>query len=95
MNQTIFSILAAGIVLFSTNFAQSLGYEEGRNLHVDWPNLPNEEAAHAAAQDFKRNGVELIVAYENQSVRAAQAATPKSRLLFLLSQIRRRKKHPY
>ena len=107
MNQKVFSILAAGIVLFSTNFAlaqqatklsrvgifhvgldqvpptfeplrrelKSLGYEEGRNLHVDWRNLSDEEAAHAAAQDFKRNGVDLIVAYENQSVRAAHAAT--------------------
>jgi hypothetical protein len=26
---------------------KTLGYEEGKNLHVDWRNLPDEEAALA------------------------------------------------
>jgi len=114
MNRKVFSILATGIVLFSSDLAlaqqatkmwrvgifhvgldhvpptleplrrelKGLGYEEGRNLHVDWRNLAHEEAAHGAAQEFKKNGVDLIVAYENQTVRAAQAATSEIPIVF-------------
>ena len=62
---------------------KALGYEEGKNLQVDWRNLPSEEAARATAREFKRDGVDLIVAYENQTVRAAQAATSEIPILFL------------
>ena len=114
MNQTVFSILATGIVLFSTNFAlaqqatkmwrvgifhvgldhipptleplrrelKGLGYEESRNLHVDWRNLPNEDTARVTAEEFRRDGVDLIVAFENQTVRAAQAATSEIPIVF-------------
>jgi ABC-type uncharacterized transport system substrate-binding protein len=54
---------------------KALGYEEGKNLHLDWRNLPDEEAAHATAQAFVREQVHLLVAFENQAIRAAQAAT--------------------
>jgi putative tryptophan/tyrosine transport system substrate-binding protein len=52
-----------------------LGYEEGKNLHLDWRNLPDETAAHATAQVFVRAKVDLIIAFENQTIRAARAAT--------------------
>jgi putative ABC transport system substrate-binding protein len=62
---------------------KTLGYEEGKNLHVDWRNLPDEEAARATAQQFVRKHVDLIVAYENQTVRAAQAATSEIPIVFV------------
>ncbi len=54
---------------------RALGYEEGKNLRLDWRNLPDEPAAHKTAADFVRDGVDLIVAFENHTVRAAKAAT--------------------
>jgi putative tryptophan/tyrosine transport system substrate-binding protein len=54
-----------------------LGYEEGKNLRLDWRNLPDEPAAHKAAADFARDGVDLVVAFENHTVRAAKAATSR------------------
>src|SRR5919109_5065224 len=60
-----------------------LGYEAGKNLHWDWRNLPDEAAARETAQAFVRDGVDLIVAFENQTVRAAQAATAKIPIVFL------------
>jgi putative tryptophan/tyrosine transport system substrate-binding protein len=62
---------------------KTLGYEEGKNLHVDWRNLPDEEAARATARQFVRDRVDLIVAYENQTVRAAQAATSELPIVFV------------
>jgi len=53
----------------------SLGYEEGKNIDLDWRNLPDEEAARVTALEFVRNRVDLIVAFENQTIRAAKAAT--------------------
>jgi ABC-type uncharacterized transport system substrate-binding protein len=52
-----------------------LGYVEGKNIQLDWRNLPDEEAADKAAKDFVQSRVELIVAFENQTARAAKAAT--------------------
>jgi putative ABC transport system substrate-binding protein len=52
-----------------------LGYEEGKNLHLDWRNLPDEAAARATAQAFVREPVDLMLAFENQTIQAAQAAT--------------------
>jgi putative ABC transport system substrate-binding protein len=54
---------------------KALGYEEGKNLHLDWRNLPDEAAAQATAQAFVREQVDLLVAFENQAIRAALAAT--------------------
>jgi putative ABC transport system substrate-binding protein len=54
---------------------KALGYEEGKNLQLDWRNLPDEAAAQTTAQAFVREQVDLLVAFENQAIRAAQAAT--------------------
>src|SRR5919108_1825732 len=52
---------------------KALGYEEGRNLSLDFRNLPDEAAAYATAQEFVRERVDLIVAFENQTIRTAKA----------------------
>jgi ABC-type uncharacterized transport system substrate-binding protein len=54
---------------------KKLGYEEGKNLHFDWRNLPDENAAEKTAKEFVNDHVDLIVAFENQTARAAKAAT--------------------
>jgi putative tryptophan/tyrosine transport system substrate-binding protein len=60
-----------------------LGYGEGENLELDWRNLADEAAAHAAAREFVRNGVDLIVAFENQTMRAVKEATSELPVVFL------------
>jgi putative ABC transport system substrate-binding protein len=62
---------------------KKLGYEEGKNIHLDWRNLADQEAANATARDFVRDRVDLIVAFENQTVRAAKAATSEIPVIFL------------
>src|SRR5919197_6181169 len=62
---------------------KALGYEEGKNLHLDWRNLPDEAAAHDTAQAFVREGVDLLVAFENQTARAAKAATAELPIVFM------------
>jgi ABC-type uncharacterized transport system substrate-binding protein len=61
----------------------ALGYEEGKNLLLDWRNLPDEAAAQATAQAFVRARVDLIVAFENETIRAAKAATTELPVVFL------------
>jgi len=52
-----------------------LGYEEGKNIHLDYRNQANEEAARNTARASATERVDLIVAFEDQAVRAAQTAT--------------------
>ena len=59
-----------------------LGYIEGKNIRLDYRNQPNEEAARATARTFARERVDLIVAFENQAVRAAQKATSDIPVVF-------------
>lgn len=62
---------------------KALGYDEGKNIRLDWRNLLDEEAAQVTAQEFVRNHVDLIVAFEPQTVRAAKAATLRVPIVFL------------
>lgn len=62
---------------------KELGYEEGKNIHYDWRNLPDEAAAHETAKAFVRDKVDLLVPFENQSIRAAKAATTEIPIVFL------------
>lgn len=62
---------------------KALGYEEGKNLRLDWRNLPDEDAARETAREFVRNRVDLIVAFENQTARAAKAATSEIPIVFM------------
>jgi putative ABC transport system substrate-binding protein len=59
------------------------GYEEEKNIQIDWRNLPDDEAARKAAEEFVRNKVDVIVAFENQTIRAAKAVTSKIPVVFL------------
>jgi putative tryptophan/tyrosine transport system substrate-binding protein len=61
----------------------ALGYEEGKNIRFDWRNLPDEDAARTTAQAFVRDRVDLIVAFENQTVRAIQATTTEIPVVML------------
>jgi ABC-type uncharacterized transport system substrate-binding protein len=62
---------------------KALGYEQGKDIYLDWRNLADEEAAREAAKEFVRNRVDLIVAWENQTVRAAKAATSTIPVVFI------------
>jgi putative ABC transport system substrate-binding protein len=59
-----------------------MGYEEGRNIRLDYRNQADEDAARATARAFVRERVDLMVAFENQAVRAAQAATSEIPVVF-------------
>jgi putative ABC transport system substrate-binding protein len=56
---------------------------EGPNIRIDWRNLADEDAALEAARSFARDPVDVIVACENQAVRAAQAATSAIPVVFV------------
>jgi putative ABC transport system substrate-binding protein len=62
---------------------KALGYEEGKNLILDWRNLPDEAAADETAKAFVRERVDLMVAFENQTARAAKAATAAIPIVFM------------
>ena len=59
-----------------------LGYEDGKTIQLDYRNQPDEQAARATARAFARNNVDLILAFEDQAVRAAQLATSKIPVVF-------------
>jgi putative tryptophan/tyrosine transport system substrate-binding protein len=59
-----------------------LGYEEGRNIHLDYRNQADEEAARATARAFVRERIDLMIAFENQAVRAARAASSQIPVVF-------------
>jgi putative ABC transport system substrate-binding protein len=56
---------------------------EGSKIRLDWRNLPDENAALETARSFVRDRVDVIVAFENQAVRAAQAATSEISVIFV------------
>ena len=62
---------------------KALGYEEGKNIRLAWRNLADEEAARVTAREFVREQVDLIVAFESQTVRAAKTATTNIPIVFL------------
>ena len=62
---------------------RALGYEDGRNIRLDFRNLPDEIAARLTAEEFARDRVDVIVAFESQTVRAAKAATRDIPIVFL------------
>src|SRR6266478_2458151 len=62
---------------------KELGYEEGKNLRWDFRNLPDETAAQATSPEFVRPRADVMVAFEEQTVRAARAATSDIPILFL------------
>lgn len=61
---------------------RELGYEEGKNLRLDFRNLADEAAAREAARGFVRDKVDLMVAFEDQCARAMKSATPTIPIVF-------------
>lgn len=59
-----------------------MGYEEGRNIRLDYRNQANEDAARATARAFVQDRVDIIVAFENQAVRAARGTTSEIPVVF-------------
>ena len=62
---------------------RALGYEEGKNIYFDWHNLADEDAARTTARAFVRDRVGLIVAFENQTTRAAKVTTTEIPIIML------------
>jgi putative tryptophan/tyrosine transport system substrate-binding protein len=62
---------------------RELGYVEGKNLNFDWHNQADEEHARQLARTFVAEGVDLIVAFEDQTARAAKAATSRIPIVFV------------
>lgn len=60
-----------------------MGYEDGKNLRFDWRNQPDEAAAAATIKEWVAAGVDLIVGFEDQCVRAAKSATSKIPIVFV------------
>jgi putative ABC transport system substrate-binding protein len=60
---------------------KQLGWVNGRNIKLIWRNLEPDQA-EGQAKEFVHQRVDVIVAFEDQSIRAAQAATakPKDRI---------------
>jgi putative tryptophan/tyrosine transport system substrate-binding protein len=55
----------------------------GKNIRLDWRNVADEAAARVTAQDFVRERIDLVVAFENQTVRAAKAIIRDIPVVFL------------
>jgi putative ABC transport system substrate-binding protein len=51
------------------------GYVEGKNLVFDWRNQESETTANAQTRAWVAAGYDLLVAFEDQCVRAARAAS--------------------
>jgi putative tryptophan/tyrosine transport system substrate-binding protein len=62
---------------------RTLGYEDGRNIRLDFRNLADEATANTTARQFVRDQVDLIVAFEEQAMRAVVAATSTLPIVFL------------
>src|SRR5690348_15913557 len=62
---------------------RQLGYVEGKNLKFDWHNVADEEQARQMARTFAAERVDLIVAFEDQTSRAAKAATSRIPIVFV------------
>lgn len=62
---------------------RALGYEEGNNLRLEFHNLPDEAAARVTAAEFARTRPDLVVAFENQTIRAAHGAITDIPVVFL------------
>jgi hypothetical protein len=49
---------------------QALGYEEGKNLQLDFRNVADEAAARVVAVDLARGRPDLLVAFETHATRS-------------------------
>lgn len=54
----------------------------GKHVQLDWRNLLDQAAADETAKEFAKANVDLIVAFESQTIRAAHAATSTIPIVF-------------
>jgi putative ABC transport system substrate-binding protein len=62
---------------------RALDYEDGRNIRLDFRNVADQAAANITAQQFVRDQVDLIIAFEEQAMRGVKAATSAIPVVFL------------
>ncbi len=62
---------------------KALGYEEGKNLRLDFRNVADEATARTVALELARQQPDLLVAFEDQTLRATHAATREIPVVFL------------
>jgi putative ABC transport system substrate-binding protein len=55
---------------------------DGKRVQLDWRNLLDQAAADETAKEFAQAKVDLIVAFESQTIRAAHAATTTIPIVF-------------
>jgi putative tryptophan/tyrosine transport system substrate-binding protein len=55
---------------------------DGKRVQLDWRNLLDEASADETAKEFVQAKVDLIVAFESQTIRAAHAATTTIPIVF-------------
>ncbi len=60
-----------------------MGYEDGKSLFFDWQNQADEGTAAATMKEWVAAKVDLIVAFEDQCVREARAATSEIPIVFV------------
>ena len=60
-----------------------MGYVDGRNLNFDWRNQADAAAAAATAKKWVAEHVDLVVAFEDQCVSAASAASSTIPIVFV------------
>ncbi len=60
-----------------------MGYVDGRNLSFDWRNQANAAAATATVKQWVAEPVDVIVAFEDQCVSAASAASSTIPIVFV------------
>jgi putative ABC transport system substrate-binding protein len=65
------------------NALKAMGYISGQNIEFDWRNQKDEAEADQTALDFVKEKKDLIVAFENQTCRAAKAATTSIPIVML------------
>ena len=62
---------------------KALGYEERKNLTLDFRNLADEAAARITAAEFARMRPDVVIAFENQTIRAAHGTIIDIPVVFL------------
>jgi putative ABC transport system substrate-binding protein len=62
---------------------KALGYQEGKNLQLDFRNLADEAAARVTAAEFARMRPDVVIAFENQTIRAAHRRITDIPVVFL------------
>ena len=62
---------------------KALGYEEGKNLKLDFRNLADEAAARMTAAEFARMRPDVVIAFEDQTMRAAHGSITDIPVVFL------------